>query len=130
MANSDEQARSPVSRLVDGVFGAALEAQDAVAGGLTALWDVNKRMLETTEKLAAPVLAPLDALGVTNFVRQPVQAVAEQVEATFTQFEERGRQSINAGTFLPTRGDRRNRRRHRRDPGDQPRRGCARPSST
>jgi hypothetical protein len=101
VANSDEQARSPVSRLVDGVFGAALEAQDAVAGGLTALWDVNKRVLETTEKLAAPLLAPLDALGVANFVRQPVQAAAEQVEASFTHLEERGRQSIHAGTFLP-----------------------------
>jgi hypothetical protein len=101
MANSDEQERSPASRLVDGMFGVALEAQDAVAGGLAALWDVNKRVLETTEKLAAPVLAPLDSLGVTDFVRQPVAAVAEQVEGAFSQFEERGRQSINAGTFLP-----------------------------
>jgi hypothetical protein len=93
--SADAQSdRETVERLVSGLAGAAFEGMDAVGSGITAIWNFNKSVLRTAGQIAEPLKRPLDALGVSNIVRQPVEAVVNGVEERVAQLEVKGREGL------------------------------------
>lgn len=80
-----------VERVVTGLAGAAFEGLETVEGGVAALWNLNKAVLRTAGKVTEPLRKPLDALGVTELVGRPVEAIAHNVEETVARLEEKGR---------------------------------------
>jgi hypothetical protein len=77
-----------IERTVTGLAGAAFEGIEAVGGGITALWNFNKSVLNTVGQATEPLRKPLDALGVTELVQRPVEAVAHNVEETVARMEQ------------------------------------------
>ena len=95
-----QQNKEAVERVVSGLAGAAFEGIETVGNGITALWNFNKSVLNTAGQITEPLLKPLDALGVTEMVRRPVDAVVTGVEDRVTQLEERGREGLTqTGSF-------------------------------
>lgn len=94
MNKPEQDNRAAVERAVAGLAGVAFEGMEAVGGGLTALWNFNKGVLHTVEQVAEPLRKPLDALGVTQLVQRPVEALAQNVEETVTRLEEKGREGL------------------------------------
>ena len=95
-----QQNKEAVERVVSGLAGAAFEGIETVGNGITALWNFNKSVLNTAGQITEPLLKPFDALGVTEMVRRPVDAVVTGVEDRVTQLEEKGREGLTqTGSF-------------------------------
>ena len=95
-----QQNKEAVERVVSGLAGAAFEGIETVGNGITALWNFNKSVLNTAGQITEPLLKPLDALGVTEMVRRPMDAVVTGVEDRVTQLEEKGRERLTqTGSF-------------------------------
>jgi hypothetical protein len=92
--------RETVERMVSGLAGAAFEGVETVGNGISAIWNFNKSVLNTAGHMAEPLMKPLEALGVTELVRRPVDAVVAGVEERVTQLEEKGREGLTqTGSF-------------------------------
>ena len=95
-----QQNKEAVERVVSGLAGAAFEGIETVGNGITALWNFNKSVLNTAGQITEPLMKPLDALGVTEMVRRPVDAVVSGVEDRVAQLEEKGREGLTqTGSF-------------------------------
>ena len=95
-----QQNKETVERVVSGLAGAAFEGIDAVGNGITAIWNFNKSVINTAGQITEPLLKPLDALGVTEMVRRPVDAVVTGVEERVAQLEVKGREGLTqTGSF-------------------------------
>jgi hypothetical protein len=86
--------RETVERVVSGLAGAALEGVETVGNGISAIWNFNKSVLNTAGQMAEPLMKPFDALGVTEMVRRPIDAMVTGVEGRVTQLEEKGREGL------------------------------------
>jgi len=100
LENSIEKPRTTIERVSNGAVGVAVEVQEAFLGSLSAVWNFNKRVLDRAEQVAAPLLKPLDEMGVTDLVRRPVAAMTTRVEETVLRLEEKGRTGIAQGESL------------------------------
>src|SRR5215211_6206977 len=80
-----QQNKEAVERFVSGLAGAAFGGIETVGNGISALWNFNKSMLNTAGQIAEPLMKPLDAMGVTEMVRRPVDAMVAGVEERVTQ---------------------------------------------
>lgn len=80
MGDATERKRPFLIRLGETAVGAVAATQEMVQSGV-----------DTVRDLAGPIVAPLDALGVTALVKAPVNAMSAAVETTVTRLEERGR---------------------------------------
>ncbi len=89
-----QQNKEAVERVVSGLAGAAFEGIESVGSGIAALWNFNKSVLNTAGQITEPLLKPLDALGVTEMVRRPVDAMVTGVEVRVAQLEVRGREGL------------------------------------
>lgn len=88
------EEQETVARVVSGLAGAAFEGIETVGSGVSALWNFNKRALNTAGQIAEPLLKPLDAIGAGDLVRRPVEAVVNGVEERVAQLEEKGRAGL------------------------------------
>lgn len=94
------QNKETVERVVSGLAGAALEGIETVGNGISAIWNFNKSVLNTAGQITEPLMKPLDALGVTEMVRRPVDAVVTNVEVRVAQLEVKGREGLTqTGSF-------------------------------
>lgn len=91
---SNQSSRSLHLRLFDLAVGATMQGVDVVENSVAAVWSVNERIWNTAEQATEPLRKPLDALGVTDLVRKPVDAVATRVETSLATLEERGREGL------------------------------------
>jgi hypothetical protein len=95
-----QQNKEAVERVVSGLAGAAFEGIETVGNGISAIWNFNKSVLNTAGQITEPLLKPLDALGVTEMVRRPVDAMVTGVEERVAQFEVKGREGLTqTGSF-------------------------------
>ena len=95
-----QQNKEAVERVVSGLAGAAFEGIDTVGNGISAFWNFNKSVLNTAGQITEPLMKPLDALGVTEMVRRPVDAVVTGVEERVAQLEVKGREGLTqTGSF-------------------------------
>lgn len=100
MARSEQDNQLSVERLVTGLAGAAFEGIETVSGGISAVWSFNMSVLRTVGQVAEPLRRPLDAIGVTELVQRPVEAMAQNVEQTVARLEEKGRTGLaETGVF-------------------------------
>lgn len=95
-----ESSGSLLARVAHLVIGTALVATDMVDQGVATVLEINRRVLATAERVARPVLTPLDALGVTSLVRQRVETVTTTVELVVGGLEEKGRTGLLAGDSI------------------------------
>jgi hypothetical protein len=58
---------------------------------------VNRRVITTVERVTEPLLAPLDAIGVTKIVRQQVTSITTTVETVVGGLEDKGRTGLLTG---------------------------------
>ena len=84
-------SESPTERAIDGVVGAASQTQGLMRKGFSRAWGINKRILNAA---ATPIRAPMDAFGVTDLARGPVDALTTRVQSTFEFLEETGRSEV------------------------------------
>ncbi len=91
---------SLLARVAHLTIGTALAATELVDQGVSTALEVNRRVLAAAERVASPVLAPLDSLGVTSLVRQRVEAVTTTVEAAVGGLEQKGRTGLLAGDSI------------------------------
>jgi len=91
---------SLLARVAHLTIGTALIATDLLDQGVTAAFEVNRRVLIAAERVARPVLAPLDSLGVTSLVRQRVETVTTTVELVVGGLEEKGRTGLLVGDSI------------------------------
>lgn len=89
-----QQSKETVERVVSGLAGAAFEGIETVGNGISAIWNFNKSVLNTAGQITEPLMKPLDALGVTEMVRRPVDAVVTGVEERVAQLEVKGREGL------------------------------------
>ena len=101
MNKPEQDNRAAVERAVAGLAGAAFESVETVGSGISALWNFNKRVLHTVEQATEPLRKPFDALGVTQLVQRPVEAIAQNIEETVARLEDKGREGL-AQTGLVT----------------------------
>jgi hypothetical protein len=95
-----QQNKETVERVVSGLAGAAFEGIETVGNGISAFWNFNKSVINTAGQITEPLMKPLDALGVTEMVRRPVDAMLTGVEGRVTQLEEKGREGLTqTGSF-------------------------------
>ncbi|HHW88088.1 MAG TPA: hypothetical protein GX400_18005 [Chloroflexi bacterium] len=96
---SHVQGKPPslLARVAHLAIGSVLTAGDLVDEGVTAVWSVNRRVLTTVERVAEPLLAPLDAVGVTQIVRQQVTSITTAVETMVGDLESKGRTGLLDG---------------------------------
>jgi hypothetical protein len=94
MNGNNTSGRSVHMRLFDMVVGATMQGVDAVEGSVSAAWNLNAAIWNKAEAVTEPIMKPLDALGVTDLVRRPVDAVATRVETSLATLEQRGRDGL------------------------------------
>ena len=97
MAKSSGGRRSILGRLTNLAIGTALTAIEVVDDGLAAVADANRRVWETVDRVAEPLVKPLDEMGVTAAVKKPVSAVTDRVEQAAGTLEARGRSGLILG---------------------------------
>ena len=98
--NQEQNNQRGVERVVTGLAGAAFEGLETVESGISALWNFNKSVLRSVEQAAEPLRRPLDALGVTEMVQRPVDAITKGVEETVARLEEKGRAGLEQTGML------------------------------
>jgi hypothetical protein len=99
-AAAEQGSKETVERMVSGLAGAAFEGMETVGSGINAIWNFNKSVLNTAGQIAEPLLKPLDAIGVSDLMRRPVEAVVTGVEERVSQLEEKGRAGLTqTGNF-------------------------------
>ena len=74
-SNTQRKPPSLLARVAHLAIGSMLTAGDLVDESVAATMAVNRRVLATVERVAEPLLAPLDAVGVTRVVRQQVASI-------------------------------------------------------
>ena len=84
-------SESPSERAFDGAVGVAAATQGLVRKGFARAWGLHTRILDAA---ATPIRAPMDALGVTDLARGPVDALTSRVQSTFEFLEETGRSEV------------------------------------
>lgn len=97
MAKSSRGRSSILGRITNLAIGTALTAVEVVDDGITAVLDVNRRVLDTVDRVTEPLVKPLDDMGVTAAIKKPVAAVTERVEQLTGALEERGRNGLFLG---------------------------------
>ena len=97
MSESNEKRPSLFSRMASVAIGSALAAGGILEEGLSAALTANRRVWDTVERVAEPLTAPLDALGVTDLVRRPVAAMTTRVEIVVGNLEIMGRSGLILG---------------------------------
>lgn len=100
MADETAKKRSAVGRLASMALGTAFAIGDAVEEGVTTAASVTKGALHVADQVTAPIRKPLDAIGVTDLVKAPVEAVGERLETTAIALEEKGRTSLVESTGI------------------------------
>lgn len=98
--NGDAQnpVRKPLlARAVHLAIGSALTAGDLLENGVSTALAVNRRMVGVVERVAAPLLAPLDAVGVAKIVRRQVTSIATTLETVVGDLEGKGRSGLLIG---------------------------------
>lgn len=98
MAERNDDHRSLLGRASSIALGAAFAVGDAVEGGVSTATNVAKGALTVAEVGTRPIRTPLDAIGVTDLVKAPVDAVADRVESTVASLDEKGRTGLIEGT--------------------------------
>ena len=88
---------SLLARVAHLAIGSVLTAGDLLDEGVSAALEVNRRVLGQVERVAEPLLAPLDALGVTKVVRQQVVTITTTVETVVGGLEDKGRTGLLLG---------------------------------
>jgi hypothetical protein len=78
-------------------IGSVLTAGDLLEEGVATALAVNRRVVGAVERVAEPFLAPFDALGVANVVRERVESVTSVVDTVVGGLEEKGRSGLLAG---------------------------------
>lgn len=96
---SRTHARTPslLARVAHLAIGSVLTAGDLVEEGVTTALAVNRRVRETVERVAEPLLTPLDAVGVTKMVRRQVTTITTTVETVVSALEDKGRTGLLNG---------------------------------
>ena len=97
MAQPSHRRRSILGRLTSLAIGTVLTAVEGIDDNLTAALDANRRMRETIDRVAEPLVKSLDTIGVTAAIQRPVTAVADRVEQWAGTLEERGRSGLVLG---------------------------------
>ena len=86
------EPQSTSERVIETAVGAAVETGELARRGARTVIGVNRRVWRMTE----PARRPLDALGVTDLVQRPVQAVVDRVEAQVDALQTIGRGEVEA----------------------------------
>ena len=68
-------SESTSERAFDGAVGVAAATQGLMRKGFSRAWGINKRILDAA---TTPIRAPMDALGVTDLARGPVDALTNK----------------------------------------------------
>lgn len=100
MVDQNQDNQKAVERVVTGLAGAAFEGLETVEGGISALWNFNKSVLRSVGQATEPLRKPLDALGVTEMMQRPVEALTKGMEDTVTRLEEKGRAGLEQTGML------------------------------
>ncbi len=87
-----------LARIAHLAIGSVLTAGDLLDEGVSTALAVNRRVVDTVERVAEPLLAPLDSLGVTTAVRVQVESVTSVIDAVVGGIEEKGRSGLLAGS--------------------------------
>lgn len=101
-ANAQRKSPSLLARVAHLAIGSVLTAGDLVDESVAVALAVNRRVLATVERVAEPLLAPLDAVGVTRIVRQQVTSITATVETVVGDLESKGRTGLLAGEGVTT----------------------------
>lgn len=91
---SGSEAATPeatMGRRVEGAVGVAIGVQQAMRGGVTRAWGLNRRVFRA---VSAPIRGSMDALGVTDLVLGPVDSVTTRVQSTVQTLEDAGRTEL------------------------------------
>lgn len=96
-SNTNGKPLSVLTRAAHLAIGSALTAGDLLEEGVSTALAVNRRVLDTVERVAEPLMAPLDAIGVTKAVRQQVETVTSTVNSVVGGLEDKGRAGLLAG---------------------------------
>lgn len=97
MPETIEKRPSLFSRMTSVAIGSALVAGGILEESLAAALTANRRMWDTVERVAEPLTAPLDALGVTDLVRGPMTAMTTRIEIVVDNLEIMGRSGLILG---------------------------------
>jgi hypothetical protein len=97
MPETNEKRPSLFSRITSVAIGSALAAGGMLEEGLAAALTANRRVWDTVERVAEPLTAPLDALGVTDLVRGPMTAMTTRIEIVVDNLEIMGRSGLILG---------------------------------
>jgi len=97
MDESQKDSRSLLARASSVALGAAFTASGMVEGGVSTAANVAKGALNVAEAGTRPLRAPLDAMGVTDLVKTPVDAVAGRVESAVDTLDKKGRTGLVGG---------------------------------
>lgn len=95
--NTHGKPPSLLARVAHLALGSVLTAGDLLEEGVTTALAVNRRVFTTVERVAEPLLAPLDAVGVTRIVRQQVTSITTTVETVVGGLEDKGRTGLLTG---------------------------------
>lgn len=101
-ANAQRKPPSLLARVAHLAIGSVLTAGDLVDESVAAALAVNRRVLATVERVAEPLLAPLDAVGVTRIVRQQITSITATAETVVGDLESKGRTGLLAGEGVTT----------------------------
>lgn len=94
MPNPKDPQRSTIDRVADLVLGTAFQSIETIEHGVFAVLRFNQSVLRTAGQVVEPLLKPLDALGVTDMVRKPAEALTITVETSVLRLEEKGRSGL------------------------------------
>lgn len=100
MADSPTKKRSVLGRVTNAALGAAFTVGDVIDDSMSTAAGMAKGALHVADVVTAPVRKPLDAMGVTDLVTGPVEALAETVETSVDRLVERGRTGLVDGGTL------------------------------
>lgn len=96
-ANVSDRGSSLLARVAHLAIGSVLTAGDLLEEGVSTALTVNRRVLNTVERVAEPFMAPLNAIGVTKVVRLRVESITSTVELVADNLEDRGRTGLLLG---------------------------------
>lgn len=88
---ADAGQESTVSRMASGAVGLAMQTENVTRRTANRVWDLNKRVARAA---TAPLVKPLDALGVTDLAMRQIEAMSSRVEPVVSQLEVAGRSEL------------------------------------